>query len=382
MAATGDGGGESSYPANSPNVIAVGGTTLNTNGNVWSSETAWSGSGGGEDTNESEPTYQRGVQTTGFRETPDVSTDANPGTGVSIYVNGALSQGYLIGGTSLATPLFDRSDCHRRPTAGRLRLNDLGRRTQTLPMLYSLPSADFHDITSGSNSINSAGSGYDLVTGLGSPVANLLVPGLAPISELTTTMSDSGSFPLGGAGTFTIGASNTGAAATSGTVTIRDTLPTGLTATAADSGTVNGWSLLGQRTDRHSYPQRLASRGGQLSALTIAVNVASNAPVSMTNAATASGGGELNTAYSTATDTIGSFVLPQVTMIGPPSGAMSGGAIVVITGTNLLNVAAVDFGATPGTILLDSGNQILAKSPAGLAGSVDVTVVKQGAEFP
>ena len=48
---------------------------------------------------------------------------------------------------------------------------------QTLPKIYRLPSADFHDITSGSNGYN-AGPGYDLVTGMGSPVANLMVPDL------------------------------------------------------------------------------------------------------------------------------------------------------------------------------------------------------------
>ena len=51
---------------------------------------------------------------------------------------------------------------------------------QTLPALYSLPAADFHDITTGSNQSGiSAGPGYDEVTGLGTPVANLLVPALA-----------------------------------------------------------------------------------------------------------------------------------------------------------------------------------------------------------
>ena len=50
--------------------------------------------------------------------------------------------------------------------------------TQTLPALYSLPSADFHDIVYGNNGY-AAGPGYDLVTGLGTPVANLLVPALA-----------------------------------------------------------------------------------------------------------------------------------------------------------------------------------------------------------
>ena len=50
--------------------------------------------------------------------------------------------------------------------------------TQTLPALYSLPAADFHDILYGNNG-DPAGPGYDLATGRGTPVANLLVPDLA-----------------------------------------------------------------------------------------------------------------------------------------------------------------------------------------------------------
>lgn len=50
--------------------------------------------------------------------------------------------------------------------------------TQTLPALYSLPSSDYHDILYGNNG-DPAGPGYDLATGLGTPIANLLVPDLA-----------------------------------------------------------------------------------------------------------------------------------------------------------------------------------------------------------
>ena len=55
--------------------------------------------------------------------------------------------------------------------------------TQTLPTLYNLPSSDFHDVTTGSNGTYSAATGYDLVTGLGTPIANLLVPALAGYSS-------------------------------------------------------------------------------------------------------------------------------------------------------------------------------------------------------
>ncbi len=87
-----------------------------------------------------------------------------------------------IGGTSVAAPAW----------AGLIAIANQGRggasldgATQTLPALYNLPSADFHDITSGSNGDFSAGPGYDEVTGLGTPQANLLVPALAAYGAAT-----------------------------------------------------------------------------------------------------------------------------------------------------------------------------------------------------
>src|SRR5207302_9279392 len=74
------------YPAASPNVVAVGGTSLNLNDDdSVASEIAWSGSGGGTSLYVSQPAYQAGVQTTGHRTIPDVAFDADPFTGVGIY---------------------------------------------------------------------------------------------------------------------------------------------------------------------------------------------------------------------------------------------------------------------------------------------------------
>src|SRR5205814_1590127 len=50
---------------------------------------------------------------------------------------------------------------------------------QAMSALYALPATDFHDVTSGSNGGFSASAGYDLITGIGSPKANLLVPDLS-----------------------------------------------------------------------------------------------------------------------------------------------------------------------------------------------------------
>ena len=69
----------------------------------------------------------------------------------------------------------------RRPGAGPRGLGNLDGPSQTLSSLYKLPSADFHDITTGSNGYP-AGVGYDLVTGIGSPIVNKVVADLSSVS--------------------------------------------------------------------------------------------------------------------------------------------------------------------------------------------------------
>ena len=183
VAATGDGGSPGIYPAYSPDVVAAGGTSLSLNpDNFYQSESAWSSSGGGVSSQESEPAYQDGVQSTGQRTIPDVSFVADRSPGVAVYDSYDNTGGgpwTNMGGTSLAAPawaaLIAVADQGRVAEGG----TTLDGATQTLPALYALPAADFHDVTSGSNGTDSAGPGYDEVTGLGTPVANLLVPDLA-----------------------------------------------------------------------------------------------------------------------------------------------------------------------------------------------------------
>ena len=185
VASSGDSGSPAEYPACSPNVVGVGGTTLNLNpDNTYKSETAWSGSGGGPSAFESEPSYQS-VEGSSNREAPDVAFDADPATGVAIcdsYDYGA-SPWVQVGGTSVGAPcwsgLFAIADQFRASQ----RLATFGGLSQTLPLLYG-PSGDFHDITSGSNGGYSAGPGYNMVTGLGSPNAEWLVPDLVLLAQV------------------------------------------------------------------------------------------------------------------------------------------------------------------------------------------------------
>jgi len=183
VASSGDGGSASApeYPAISPNVLGVGGTalTLDSSGN-YLSETGWSGSGGGVSVYYPQPSYQNGVvpQSATMRTTPDVAYNGSSASPMGIYDTSSYSGWLNVYGTSAGAPqwaaLIAIAD-QGRALAGQGSLDGL---SQTLPMLYQLPGGDFHDITSGSNGAYSATAGYDLVTGRGTPYANLIASGL------------------------------------------------------------------------------------------------------------------------------------------------------------------------------------------------------------
>jgi hypothetical protein len=106
---------------------------------------------------------------------------ADPNTGVPVLVlDPSTSQGSwgIYGGTSLSAQLFGGLIAvadQGRALAG---LGTLDGATQTLPLLYSVPSADFRDVTAGSNG-HRATRGYDLATGLGDPRGAALVSDLS-----------------------------------------------------------------------------------------------------------------------------------------------------------------------------------------------------------
>ncbi|AOK05804.1 peptidase S53 [Burkholderia latens] len=160
------------YPATSPYVVAVGGTTLYTNGNgSYAGETAWDGSGGGISGIEPIPSWQSNVPALrgrAFRGMPDIAFDADPNSGAVVVVGGQLE---LVGGTSLSAPLFAAT--WARMLSGACATNP----GFAAPLLYSaqatVPSA-FRDVTNGSNGAYSAGTGWDFVTGWGTPNISVL----------------------------------------------------------------------------------------------------------------------------------------------------------------------------------------------------------------
>ena len=159
FAASGDDGADLVWPASSAKVVAVGGTTLNlkSDGTVIS-EVGWKGSGGGESKYEPIPAYQTGFGLNGSkRAVPDVSYNANPTYGFAVYFNSTWQK---VGGTSAGAPQW--AAIHALGlSASNANLYDKAK------LSYS---SYFRDITSGSNGAYEATVGYDLVTGLGSPL--------------------------------------------------------------------------------------------------------------------------------------------------------------------------------------------------------------------
>ncbi len=166
FASSGDNGAGASWPAASPNVVAVGGTLLSfKSGGTLSRESAWDGSGGGVSAYEEAPTYQKTYsipKSKGMRAIPDVSYNADPQSGVSVYKNGKW---YVLGGTSAGAPQWAA-------------IHALGHSAFSEKLYADKAGVShanfFRDIMSGSNGNCSyycdARKHYDYVTGLGSPL--------------------------------------------------------------------------------------------------------------------------------------------------------------------------------------------------------------------
>ncbi|MGH3435526.1 MAG: S53 family peptidase [Sciscionella sp.] len=163
-ASTGDNGYGVSFPASSPGVTAVGGTTLNKDSSQrgWS-ETAWSGAGSGCSSVEPKPSWQTD-QGCANRAVADVSAVADPQTGLAIYDTYGEPGWIQVGGTSLSSPLIAS-------------VYALAGNTSSISNgAYPYAHTDaLNDVTSGSNGscgtqyLCNAGQGYDGPTGLGTP---------------------------------------------------------------------------------------------------------------------------------------------------------------------------------------------------------------------
>jgi subtilase family serine protease len=169
-AATGDDGYGTQYPAASPDVIAVGGTTLTTatgTSRGWS-ETAWAGDGSGCSTVEPQAVWQSKVSAVrsacSERAVADVSAVADPDTGVAVYDSFGLPGWSVFGGTSVSAQIISAVYALASAPAG----------SGNASGLYRAAPGNFFDVTSGSDGtcnsdLCTAQSGWDGPTGLGTP---------------------------------------------------------------------------------------------------------------------------------------------------------------------------------------------------------------------
>jgi subtilase family serine protease len=196
-----------SYPAVSPYVMAIGGTTLSSSGGTWQGETVWSctsasscqqsssgGAGGGPSLTENAPSWQTAAGVLGTstkRGVPDISFDASPNSGALVLVNGSNAQ---IGGTSLAAPLWAGFWTRIQAAHG----NTLPFPAQTIYQGAAANPQWFHDVTSG-NQGYAAATGWDYASGYGSVIISALSaslgstppppPPAGPAANFTDTVS-------------------------------------------------------------------------------------------------------------------------------------------------------------------------------------------------
>jgi len=280
-ASSGDNGAGVEWPSVSSYVVGVGGTSLYLDGsNNRSSETAWSGSGGGSSAYLARPSFQNGWQGTPGRGVPDVSLVADPNTGVQVYDvnNGGW---VVVGGTSASAPMW----------AGLIALANQSRTTNLSSTdlalyllgqgpvnqngayvgLYSVNPTYFYDVTQGNNGTYTAAPPYDFVTGMGVPFANTFIPALAAfkpdftvaVNPVSQTVGSGGvavnytvtvTFTNGFSGTVTLGTSGlpAGAVYSYSPPTLSGSGPSTLSVTAA-GGTPAG-----------SYPFTVTGTSGSL----------------------------------------------------------------------------------------------------------------------
>jgi kumamolisin len=299
-------GKSSAWPADNAYIVSVGGTDLTTSSanGAWQSETAWADSGGGISPDKiAIPAWQQlsGVinssnkGSTTYRNGPDVSANANFTYYTCADQEACLANEY--GGTSFAAPIWaaytalvnQQLASMSQPSVGFLN-----------PIIYaqnvtSVYHTNFHDITSGTSGSYSAVSGYDLVTGWGSPNGTALINALAPPPTSPT-------FSIGASpGSVSVVQGSNGASTI--TTTAIDGFDSGiaLTASGQPTGVTVGFN-----------PTSIAAPGSGTSSVTLTVasnTVAGTYPITITG----TGGGVTQTAKISLT----------VTALPPPAFTIS-----------------------------------------------------------
>jgi subtilase family serine protease len=367
------------WPADDAFVVSVGGTDLVTAsaGGAWKSETAWVDSGGGISPDGiAIPSWQAlsGVinssnkGSTTLRNGPDVSANANFTFYTCADQTACLANDY--GGTSFAAPMW----------AGYIALvnQQLAANGQSPigfinPTIYSQNvtssyATDFHDITSGSSGSFSAVTGYDLVTGWGSPNGVGLINALAPTST-TPAFSISASpaslsVVQGSSGSSTITTSVSGGF-DSAIALSASGQPTGVTVSfsttsiaAPGSGTSTLTLTVAATTATGTYPITVTGTGGGI-AHTVTVTVTVTAPAA----------GNFTLSASPASLTITRSSHGTITITITPSNGFAGS--VTLSATGLGNGVTASFSPNPTT---GSSTLTLTASSSATTGTRTVTI--------
>jgi subtilase family serine protease len=298
------------WPADDAYVVSVGGTDLITAsaGGPWQSETAWTDSGGGITPDKiAIPAWQQlsGVinssnkGSTTLRNGPDVSANANFTFYTCSDQTACLANEY--GGTSFAAPMWagyialvnQQLAANGQPPVGFIN-----------PTIYaqnvtSMYAADFHDITSGTSGSYSAVTGYDLVTGWGSPNSGL-------IAALSGSTTQTPAFTISAApSALTVTAGSSGSSTITTAVSGGFNSAIALSASGAPTGVTVGFS-----------PTSIAAPGsGSSTAIFTVASTTAAGTYSIT--ITGTGGGITHTA--TVSLTVSSTVNPAFTVSASPA---------------------------------------------------------------
>jgi len=337
FASSGDSGAGVSWPAASSNVIAVGGTFLNFSaGGSVTFETGWTGSGGGISTYEAEPTYQVSYNilgANGKRCVPDVSYDADPRSGVAVYdstPSSGKSGWWQVGGTSAGSPQWAA-------------IQSLGLSVSNGNLYQDANSTNYssylRDITAGSNGVYTAKAGYDLVTGLGSPLTTNYTPTATPSFSLSTSP---GNLTIKAGKSLNSTVTTTPIKGFNGTISLTASAPTGLNVTITPpsltitQGGSNSSTLIitvQPSTPAGTYTITVTGTNGSLSrTATVTVNV-QTVPSAPQNLLSTAGNGLVTLSWSAPSFSGGS----PVTNYNVYRGTSSGNETLLMNAGNTLN---------------------------------------------
>ncbi len=388
-AATGDSGYGVEFPAASPGLTAVGGTTLTYTGTgaglTWAAQTVWSGAGSGCSAYEALPGWQSdpGVYSqnsvcTG-RQVGDVAAVANPQTGVAAYDTYGQSGWLVFGGTSVSTQIVGAiyglaaGSGALRPSPSALYVDTGTGATGPTPGL--VPVASGSTATCGDylcDAQDSLPSGYNGPTGLGTPDGTTAFAGPAATAGSLTFSPPSVALTAGTtAGPISIGLSQA-APSTGLALTLSTTSPTG-GFSASSSGTPTASMTLSVAggasqsapfyyTDQTagSPTVRAAASGWSSGTLAVTVTPAALATlvVSPTSAAVAAGSSQGFTA--TGTDLYGNPVSVDPTW----STSVQGASVSPASGSSTTFAASASA----------TGNGLVTATASGVTGSASVSI--------